>query len=158
MKWRLSVVIPVFHNGEALPHLFQELQCIEGELNRREFELELIFVDDGSGDNSLAELLKIKSARPATTVIKLSRNFGAVHATKTGISRVTGDCFLVLAADLQDPPELILEAVEHWQRGSKFVLFARRNRHDPPLSKLFAAAYYKLLRAMVVPHYPKGGY
>ena len=158
MTAKLSVVIPVYFNAGALPHLFRELRTIEDELQRRDCELELIFVDDGSGDSSLSELLKIKAERPATMVIKLARNFGAVHATKAGIARVTGDCFLVLAADLQDPPELILEAIEHWRRGSKFVLFARRNRKDPPVSKLLAALYYKLLRLMVVPHYPEGGY
>jgi dolichol-phosphate mannosyltransferase len=158
MTSKLSVVVPVFYNAESLSHLFCELQRTETELRRRDIELELIFVDDGSGDDSLAELLKIKQARPATTVVKLTRNFGAVHASKTGIARVTGDCFLVLAADLQDPPELIITAVEHWKNGSKFVLFARRNRHDPLLSRLFASVYYKLLRLTVVPHYPEGGY
>jgi glycosyltransferase involved in cell wall biosynthesis len=158
MMSKLSVVVPVYYNAESLPHLFWELQKIEIELHERGFELELIFVDDGSGDESLAQLLKIKRARPATSVLKLTRNFGAVHASKAGISRVTGDCFLVLAADLQDPPELILTAVERWKSGSKFVLFARRNRQDAVLSRLFASIYYKLVRLMVVPHYPEGGY
>jgi len=158
MKHKLSIVIPVYYNSESLPHLFGELQKVESELNRRDCALELIFVDDGSGDNSLAELFQIKRTRPETTVVKLARNFGAVHATKAGLSRVSGDCFLALAADLQDPPELIIDALEHWRGGSKFVLFARRNRHDPPLSKFLASMYYKLVRAMVVPHYPEGGY
>jgi dolichol-phosphate mannosyltransferase len=64
----------------------------------------------------------------------------------------------VLAADLQDPPRLLLEAVGHWHRGSKFVLFARRKRRDPLLTKAFAAIYYKLLRLMVAPGYPHGGF
>jgi polyisoprenyl-phosphate glycosyltransferase len=158
MTATLSVVVPVYYNADALPHLFKELQQVESSLAQINVGLQLVFVDDGSGDNSLAELLRIKGARPETTVIKLTRNFGAVHASKTGIRHATGDCLLVLAADLQDPPQLIVEAVGHWQRGAKFVLFARRDRHDPLLSKLFAKLYYKLLRSMVVPDYPQGGY
>ena len=61
-------------------------------------------------------------------MIKLSRNFGAVHASKTGYQFVTGDGFLVLAADLQDPPALILEMVRRWQAGSKFVTCVRAKR------------------------------
>lgn len=155
---KLSVVVPVYYNAGSLPPLFQELRAVEQRLAGRGFELELIFVDDGSGDESYAELLKIKAQRPATQVIKLSRNFGAVHASKTGLQYASGDCFLVLAADLQDPPELILEMLDRWERGSRFVMCVRRKRHDPPLTKLFAWGYYRLLRLVVVKDYPDGGY
>jgi dolichol-phosphate mannosyltransferase len=121
-------------------------------------ELELIFVDDGSGDNSLEELLKIKKQRMDTRVIKLTRNFGAVHASKMGFRFVTGDCFLVLAADLQDPPELILQMVEKWQAGAKYVVAARFDRDDPIGSKIFSLIYYRLIRHLVVSGYPDGGY
>ncbi len=155
---KISVVVPVYFNEGSLGPLFEELQSVEAKLRDIDMELELIFVDDGSGDNSFAELLKIKARRPATKVIKLSRNFGAVHASKTGLRFVTGDCFLSLAADLQDPPGLILEMVERWRRGSKFVICVRRHRADPLLTKLFARVYYALLRSWVVPDFPQGGY
>src|SRR5205807_862756 len=67
-------------------------------------------------------------------------------------------CFLVLAADLQDPPPLILDMVRRWQAGSKFVTCVRAKRADPPLTTLFAKLYYRVLRAVVVPNYPDGGY
>ncbi len=155
---KVSVVVPVYYNEGSLPPLLDELRAVEGQLLARGLELELIFVDDGSGDGSYRELLKIKEQRPATRVIKLSRNFGAVHASKTGLQFVTGDCFVVLAADLQDPPELILDMVESWQAGSKFVICVRRKREDPRLTRLFARAYYRLLRSTVVKDYPDGGY
>lgn len=154
----LSVIVPVYYNAESLPHLFRELVAVEQALLAREVALELIFVDDGSGDGSFAELLKIKEARPETRLIRLSRNFGAVHASKTGFHYTTGDCFLVLAADLQDPPQLILDAVDLWIDGSKFVLCARRKRRDPLPTRLLAGVYYRLLRLLVVPNYPDGGY
>lgn len=154
----LSVVVPVYFNEGSLPQLFHELQAAEQQLLDLDMHLELIFVDDGSGDGSFGELLKIKSERSATKLIKLSRNFGAVHASKTGLQFVTGDCFLILAADLQDPPGLILEMVRRWQAGSKFVTCVREKRSDPPLTTLFAKIYYRILRAAVVPNYPDGGY
>lgn len=120
--------------------------------------VELIFVDDGSQDNSLEELLKIKQARPETKIIKLTRNFGAMRAFKCGLRFVTGDCMVALAADLQDPPELIVQMVEKWRAGSKFTICTRISREDPFISKLFSATYYRLLHLMVMPDYPVGGY
>jgi polyisoprenyl-phosphate glycosyltransferase len=155
---KLSVVVPVYFNEGSLPPLHGELRAVEQELTGLGVELELIFVDDGSGDGSFAELTKIKAARPATRLIKLSRNFGAVHASKTGLQFVTGDAFLVLAADLQDPPALIVEMVRRWQTGAKFVICVREKRADPPLTRFYARVYYRLLRVMVVPTYPDGGY
>jgi polyisoprenyl-phosphate glycosyltransferase len=133
----LTIVIPVYYNEESLPGLFEELLALEKSLLEKGVDTQLIFVDDGSGDNSFQELLKIKQQRPDTRIIKLTRNFGAVHASKTGFQFVTGDCFLTLAADLQDPPDLILQMVERWQAGAKYVVAARTDRDDPLGSKIF---------------------
>ena len=138
--------------------MFRELQEVERQLVELGVEMELILVDDGSGDSSYSEMVKIKAQRPATRLVKLSRNFGAVHASKTGYQFVTGDGFLVIAADLQDPPQLIVEMVRRWLDGSKFVMCVREKRGDPGSSRLFAKLYYRLLRAMVVSDYPDGGY
>jgi polyisoprenyl-phosphate glycosyltransferase len=155
---RVSVVVPVYYNEGSLGPLLAELVAVEERLKEQDMDLELIFVDDGSGDRSLEELLKIKQLRPATKVIKLTRNFGAIHATKTGFKHVTGNCFMNLAADLQDPPELILQVVAKWKQGSKFVLATRSHRRDPLAAKLFAWLYYVLLRLFVVSDYPRGGF
>lgn len=155
---KISIVIPVYYNADSLPVLFTRLLSIEKQLLHNQMTMELIFVDDGSGDHSLAELIKIKEQRQDVRLIKLTRNFGAVHASKTGFRYVTGDCFMILAADLQDPPELILQMVDHWLEGAKFVICTRNSRQDPILSKLFAHIYYKLLRFFVDKNYPKGGF
>lgn len=154
----ISVVVPVYYNEGSLGPLLAELLQVEIRLKERDMRLELIFVDDGSGDNSFSELMKIKSVRPETKVIKLTRNFGAIHATKTGFRFVTGDCFMNLAADLQDPPDLILPVVEKWLQGSKFVLAVRSHRRDSFAAKIFARIYYILLRLFVVKDYPQGGF
>ncbi|OBK96584.1 glycosyl transferase [Mycobacterium asiaticum] len=154
----VSVVVPVYYNAESLPLLFAELQKVEHALHERDCAMELIFVDDGSGDESMIELLKIKQQRPDTQVVKLARNFGAVHSSKVGLNYVTGDCFMWLAADLQDPPELVVEMTDQWLAGSKFVIALRESRVDPPLTRLFAAVYHWLVRAMISKDYPKGGF
>ena len=158
MKKTISVVIPVYFNEDSLPKLFKELGLVENELSKKQICLELIFIDDGSGDKSLDILLEFKNTRPETIIIKLTRNFGAIKAVKAGLKFVTGDAFSVLAADLQDPPNLILEMVERWLSGSKFVICARRTRDDPLVKKNLAKLYYKILRLIVIKNYPDGGY
>ncbi len=158
MTSTVSVIVPVFFNAASLPALQAALETIEGELQERGAGMQLIFVDDGSRDQSLAALRQIKAKRPDTTIVKLTRNFGAVHATKTGIRFVTGDCFVVLAADLQDPPSLIVQMYDRWVAGSKYVVCARSHRQDPLSSRIFSAVYYRLVRWLVAPDYPPGGY
>jgi glycosyltransferase involved in cell wall biosynthesis len=155
---KVSIIVPVYFNAESLPILFEQLQGIESKLKTRDLALELIFVNDGSGDTSQEELLRIKKTRPETKIIKLTRNFGAVHASKCGMQFVTGDCFTTLAADLQDPPELILQMADKWKAGSKFTICERVSRHDPPVTKFFAVLYYWFLHKLVLSDYPSGGY
>ncbi|EJM01469.1 glycosyl transferase [Pseudomonas sp. GM102] len=154
----LSIVVPVYFNEGSLPDLFSKLLYIEQLLNQQDMLLELIFVDDGSQDNSLNLLRQFVIARPGSKVIKLSRNFGAISAVKTGLNYITGDCFLFLAADLQDPPELIPEMVSRWKNGTKYIICERTDRQDPLGSKIFSAVYYKLLRKFVMASYPKNGF
>ncbi|HXT19690.1 MAG TPA: glycosyltransferase family 2 protein [Thermoanaerobaculia bacterium] len=154
----VSVVVPVYGNEASLLPLFDALQAVERGLADRGLALELVFVDDGSPDGSLAVLRELKARRPATKVVKLSRNFGAVHASKTGFRYLTGDCFTILAADLQDPPELILQMADLWLQGSKFVVCVRQAREDSALSRLFAWIYYRLVRTIAVKDYPRGGF
>jgi dolichol-phosphate mannosyltransferase len=154
----VSVVVPVYYNAESLAPLLEEILMVESQLREKGINFELILVDDGSGDHSFAEMLKIKEQRPQTRLIKLARNFGAVKASKTGLRFVTGDCFMWIAADLQDPPAIILEMVDHWLSGAKFVIARRAEREDPFVAKIFSGIYYWLLRRLVVARYPEGGF
>lgn len=154
----VSIVVPVFYNEGSLPLLWQELRELEPQMQARGLDLELIFVNDGSGDASLARLLDIKRQRPATKVIDLARNFGAVAASKTGFHYVTGDAFTVLAADLQDPVEQIGLMADEWLSGAKFVVSARASREDPWLTTVFARLYYALVEVFVAKGYPRGGF
>jgi dolichol-phosphate mannosyltransferase len=157
-KQMVSVVVPVYNNEGSLPLLFDELIKVEGILLKQDINLEIIFVDDGSADASLKELLEIKKKRERTKIIKLTRNFGAVHASKTGLQFVSGDCFVFLAADLQDPPDLILQMVEKWKTGAKYIICERNGRDDSFLSQIFSKFYYKLVRLLVISDFPENGF
>jgi len=154
----VSVIVPVYFNERSLPGLFDELKAVEEQLEQRDVGLELIFIDDGSGDASLKTLLDFKQRRPATRVLKHTRNFGSGPAIQSGLQYVTGACFLFLAADCRDPPTLIVRTVDRWLAGSKYVVAARESRKDPLFSRFFAGIYYRLLSLFVVKNYPRGGF
>lgn len=155
----VSVVVPVYYNARSLPILVERLEAVERRLQQdHAVRLQLIFVNDGSTDDSQEVLLAIKARRPEVTVARLSRNFGAVHASRTGFRFVDGDAFVIIAADLQDPPELLLEMVPRWLGGTKFVIAVRESREDPVTSKIYSWLYYRVLRFLVLPGYPEGGF
>jgi glycosyltransferase involved in cell wall biosynthesis len=141
----LSVVIPVYYNEGSLRPLFDALMQVDSELGKQGIRLQLIFVDDGSGDGSLRELLELASGNEAVKVVKHSRNFGAMMALKTGFQFVEGDCFTILTADLQDPPELIPEMIEQWQQGAEVVLARRVDRSsDSFLKRGTSSIFYRV--------------
>lgn len=154
----LSVVVPVYFNGPSLIELYSRLVAVRGELLAIGIALEIIFVNDGSLDDSMERLLEIKGVDDSVRIIKLTRNFGSVHAIKAGFGLVSGDCFTILAADLQDPPELIVDMAQYWLKGSKFVICERYSRGDPLLSRFFSKIYYSLLRSIVIKDFPRGGF
>jgi dolichol-phosphate mannosyltransferase len=154
----LSLIFPVYFNEGSLPELFEALSKFEENLEAHNTQLELIFIDDGSKDNSFQRLLDFKKIRPATKLIKLTRNFGAVAATKTGFKYVTGDCFAIVAADLQDPIEKVLEMHLKWMEGAKYVVCRRLSRNDPIVSRLFSGLYYYTVRVLIASDYPSGGF
>jgi polyisoprenyl-phosphate glycosyltransferase len=153
---KLSIVIPVYYNEENLPYTISRLLALRDKIS---CELELVFVDDGSKDRSLEILLKYQQMHPNNIlVVKLTRNFGSFAAIQAGFMKTTGDCVGVISADLQDPPELLIEMVKNWQKGNKAVFAVRIERDDPKLSKLFTSIYYSIFRRFAIPGYPKGGF
>ncbi len=152
-----SIVIPVYYNELNLPDTVPELLALQDKLPG--YRLELVFVDDGSGDLSLELLRQWQRQHPQVIrVVKLSRNFGSMSALLAGMSVAQGDCVGVIAADLQDPPDLFVEMLGHWERGTKSVFAVRQDREDPLPSKLFSLSYYYLVRKFALPNYPQGGF
>ncbi|MFP2905876.1 glycosyltransferase family 2 protein [Pyxidicoccus sp. 3LFB2] len=152
-----SIVVPVYFNEPNLPDTVPQLLALAEQLPG--FRLELVFVDDGSGDNSLALLRDFQARHPQVIkVVKLTRNFGSMAAVQAGLSVATGDCVGIIAADLQDPPELFVEMISHWEKGTKLVLAVRADREEPLGQRMFSATYYGMMRRFAIPGYPKGGF
>lgn len=152
----LSIVVPVYFNEASLPEAVPALLALEPQIPGA--RLELIFVNDGSGDRSLDLLLDFRARHPGVIkIVSLTRNFGVNAALEAGFARATGDCLAGIAADLQDPPELLTELVAAWRAGAKSVYAVRETRDDPFATRLFAACYYRLLRS-VLPDFPAGGF
>ena len=155
---KLSVIIPCYYNEHNIPVTAQELIANEA-LFPAEVTFEYVMVDDGSKDGTLNELKKFKNAYPdKVKVVKLSGNFGSYNAIQAGMKHATGDCNVVIAADLQDPPELMVKMFVYWEKGVKLVVANRDEREDNWTSRLFAEYYQKLIRKHALPNLPKGGF
>lgn len=152
-----SIVVPVYYNESNLPETIPQLLALAPNLPG--YQLELVMVDDGSGDDSLRILRKFQQEFPdVIKVVKLTRNFGSMAAIQAGFTVATGDCVGMISADLQDPPEIFLDMVDHWERGSKAVFAIRQDREEQPLQKMFSNTYYSLIRKFAIAEYPNGGF
>lgn len=153
----LSVVVPVYYNAPNLADTVPRLLELEARMDGT--ALELVFVDDGSGDESLEILRGFQRAHPdRLRVVKLTRNFGSMAAIQAGLTVARGDCVGMIAADLQDPPELFLEMLGHWRNGAKAVFAVRADREESAAQRFFANSYYALIRRFALPDYPPGGF
>lgn len=153
---KLSIVVPIYFNELNIPHTIPRLQNLETIIPNCDFEF--VFVDDGSKDSSFSLLMEAKEQDSRIKVIKLSRNFGSMSAIQAGLRYTTGDCVGIIAADLQDPPEMFKEMVEHWRKGIKVVLGTRADREESFSQKMFSNTYYFLLEKLALKGYPKGGF
>lgn len=153
----MSIVVPVYYNALNLPETVPQLLALDGRVEG--VGVELVFVDDGSEDDSITVLREFQRAHPdRIRVVKLTRNFGSMAAIQAGLTVARGDCVGMIAADLQDPPELFLEMLAHWRAGSKAVFAVRADREDSVTERLFANAYYALIRRFALAGYPEGGF
>jgi glycosyltransferase involved in cell wall biosynthesis len=138
-----SILIPVKDESDTIEHLFDRLMPI---LKKLPTKYEIVFINDGSSDNTLELLLKKQQDVPEIVVVDLSRNFGKESALFAGFANCKGDAAISIDADLQDPPELILEMVEYWLDGYEVVTAVRENRNtDTSTKKHTAGLFYKLI-------------
>jgi glycosyltransferase involved in cell wall biosynthesis len=149
----VSLVVPVYNEEEVIGAFYDRaskaLRAIDG------MSYELIFVDDGSRDTSLAQLAAFAAKDPCVRVIKFSRNFGHQIAISAGIDHARGDCVAIIDADLQDPPEVIASMVKQWQQGFDVVYGVRSDRAGETRMKLWTASmFYRLIGRLTQIHIP----
>ncbi len=144
---RVSLVIPMYNESEALDALFSRLDAVLPALDAYEFEV--VCVNDGSSDDTLALLHQQTVARRGVTVVDLSRNFGKEAALSAGLFVANGDAVIPIDADLQDPPEVIKELLAKWEAGFEVVLARRGDRSSDSITKRFTAhSFYRIHNAV----------
>lgn len=154
---KISIVTPCYYNQDNFPTTYQTIKKEVLDVCQ-DVEFELIFVDDGSQDATLAKLQAVQLMDPRVTVVKLSRNFGEFRAIIAGMEIASGDAVVVISADLQDPPSLIPQMIKEYRKGEKVVLAVRAKREESALKNWFADTYYKWVRRLVIHDYPKRGF
>lgn len=138
MTFKLSLVIPAYNEAENLPVLLDTIAATIGAF----FHHEIIVVDDGSSDNSVAVLRRCLGRFPQLRYVSLSRNYGHQIALRAGIEQATGDCVVCLDADLQHPPELVKQMVVQWQGGADIVSGIRQDHDGLPFFKRLTSRWF----------------
>ena len=153
MKQLISIIVPCFNEQEVIAQTHARLSALDFGDN---YEKELIYVNDGSQDQTLSMLRAFAQADPAVRVLSFSRNFGHQTAVTAGIDAARGDALAIIDADLQDPPELIADMIQKWQEGFAVVYGKRTKRKgETAFKKLTAWLYYRALRALGGEFIPK---
>lgn len=141
----ITILVPCYNEENSLDLLYERLQIIINRLNRYRFQI--LLVNDGSRDNTLAKMQELHKNDPMVSYLSLSRNFGKENAMLAGLDFAEGDAVILLDADLQDPPELIPQMIEEWEKGYDDVYARRRSRAGETwFKKASAHWYYRILQ------------
>lgn len=147
-KKRISIVVPMYNEQETIGILYRELDRVSREL--MDYEMEFVFVNDGSTDATLEEVKRLAAADTRVRYLSFSRNFGKESALYAGLSNASGDYIAVMDADLQDPPELLPKMAELLESGRWDNVATRRvtRKGEPPIRSFCARCFYKLMRRL----------
>lgn len=137
----LSIIIPVFNEEQNIEPLIRRLMPIA-----KDYDYEIIFVDDGSKDQTVANIKKLALKNKNLKLISFNRNFGHQMALTAGYAAARGECVITIDADLQDPPEIIPEMIEKWKFGAKIVYAKRYEREGETFfKKITASIFYQII-------------
>jgi dolichol-phosphate mannosyltransferase len=146
-RFLVSMVVPVFNESEVIATFFERATAALAALPGCDYEL--LFVDDGSSDDTYRKLTVLAAADPHVRLVKFSRNFGHQIAITAGIDHARGDCVVVIDADLQDPPEVVASMIDQWRDGFDVVYGVRSDRDgETPMKLMTASVFYRLLRRL----------
>ncbi len=141
---KVSILVPCYNEEKSLPLLYPELHFLMD--NNTSYEWEILFVNDGSKDNTINIIKALRAADKRINYVDLTRNFGKENAMLAGFDYVTGDCMVILDADLQDPPSLIPQMLEYWEQGYDDVYAKRASRgKESWLRRKCSLIFYQIL-------------
>lgn len=144
---KISIIIPAYNEEESLPLLYDRLNKVISNLESYEFEM--LFINDGSKDNTLKIIKELREKDARVSYVDFSRNFGKEVAMIAGLDYAKGDCVIFIDADLQDPPELVPELIKYWEEGYDDVYARRKSRKGETFLKKFTSKmYYKVLQSL----------
>ena len=153
---KISFVIAVYNNQQSILPTYKRIKSFfPGILSA--FKYEIIFIDDGSQDSSLQEILSARKKDKNIKVITFTRNFGQLAAMTAGFRAASGDAVINISADLQDPTDLIPKMIEKWTDGAEIVICYREDRKDRWVDKFYSRIAYGFIR-LSYPKMPKGGF
>ena len=143
---KISIIVPCYNEEEALPLFYDEIKKVMKELP--DYDLELLLIDDGSKDNTLEVIRKLRKKDKKIRYISFSRNFGKEAAMYAGLEKSTGDYVAIMDADLQDPPKLLIEMVNILEKKEYDCVGTRRvtRKGEPVIRSFFARMFYKIMR------------
>ncbi|MBR1876494.1 MAG: glycosyltransferase family 2 protein [Lachnospiraceae bacterium] len=147
----LSVVVPAYNEQESVPIFYGELVKTAEKLKAEDnIDIELLFIDDGSKDNTLEEIMKLRQSDKRVRYVSFSRNFGKEAAIFAGLENSRGDYIVTMDADLQDPPALLPQMIEAIKKEGFDSAATRRvtRKGEPPVRSFFARCFYKLINRM----------
>lgn len=147
MPRKISILVPCYNEVDSLPLFYEELCKIMNLTELSGYEWEILLVNDGSKDNTLNVMKNLREHDKRVSYIDLSRNFGKEKAMLAGFDYVTGDCMIIMDADLQDPPALIPEMVSWWEQGYDDIYAKRKSRGEESwLRRQFSLMFYRILQ------------
>ena len=148
MRKKISVIVSCYNEEESLPLFYEEMSKVMAEMSQNDFEL--IFVNDGSRDNTLKEIKELRAKDKRVRYISFSRNFGKEAAMKAGLDYSTGDYVTLMDADLQDPPKMLPEMLNILESEHYDCVGTRRitRKGEPVIRSFFARKFYKIINKM----------
>lgn len=155
-KKLISIIVPVYRNQGTLETTYINLKGILKDYAGK-YDHEFIFINDGSDDSSLAELIKIRKIDKSVKIINFTKNFGQLSAIFAGFKYAKGDALMHISADLQDPVSLIPEMMNKWNEGYKIVAGERAGREDNFFARITSKVFYSLIK-ISIPKMPIGGF
>ncbi len=150
---KLCVVVPAYNEGESLREFHARLAAV---LDKLDLQCEVLYIDDGSRDDTYAVMCSLRDSDARVSTLKLSRNFGKELALTAGLDAADADAIVVIDADLQDPPELIPSFIEHWRDGYDVVYGTRSTRAgETEFKKFTSAAFYRVMERLSATPVPR---
>ena len=144
---KITIIIPAYNEEESLPFLYERLDKLME--NMKNYDFEILFVNDGSKDKTISIIKELREKDKRISYVDFSRNFGKEIAMIAGLDYATGDCVIFMDADLQDPPELIIDMLKYYEEGYDDVYAKRKSRKGETVLKKFTShTFYRVLRSV----------